>query len=386
MTKSYNKLNFSKQTAFWIGLVAIGIILKLILLPIRTGDYVCFLEPWINFIKTHGYAASLKYNFYDYTPTYIYLLIGIAKTGLNPLFLVKFTSIVFEFITAYFIGKIAYLKFQTNRVIWASIAIVPILPTVILNSSYLSQCDSIYSSFILGSIYSFFKEKQLLSVLFLGIAFALKIQTAIILPLFFVIMLKGYIKWYYFLIIPIVYIVSILPAAVYGRPFEELLGIYLLQSNHYKFLTLNFPNIYIWISNNFYEPVKLTGVLTTVFTTLLFGIWLSRKQFQFTFELWIKLAFLSAITVPFLLPGMHERYMYIGDVMGVIYFIVTRKNIYLPIGILIVSFYSYIRCSRFNDILPMAPAFFIYLFVIIFTASDFISSLKKASYEISDLK
>jgi Gpi18-like mannosyltransferase len=380
------KLNLNKQTVCWIGLVVIGLVLKFILLRVKTGDYVCFLEPWLNFIKSHGYAASLKYNFYDYTPTYIYLLIGIAKTGLNPLFLVKLTSIIFEFITAYFIGKIAYLKFQTNGVIWASIAIVPLLPTVILNSSYLSQCDSIYTSFILGSIYFFFKEKQLLSVFFLGIAFALKIQTAIILPFFFVIMLRGYIKWYYFIIIPIVYILSVLPAAFYGRPFNELLGIYLLQSNHYKFLTLNFPNLYIWISNSYYEPVKLAGVLTTALTTLMVGLWLSKKQFQFTFELWIKLAFLSAITVPFLLPGMHERYMYVGDVVAVIYFIVLRKNIHLPIGILIVSFYSYIRCSRYNDILPMAPAFFIYLFVVIFTASDFISSLKKASYEISNLK
>lgn len=385
MAKNHNKLDLSKRTAFWIGLIVIGMVVKLILLRVRTGDYVCFLEPWLNFIKTHGFAASLKYNFYDYTPTYIYLLIGIAKTGLNPLFLVKFTSILFEFITAYFIGKIAYLKFQTNEVIWASIAIVPLLPTVILNSSYLSQCDSIYTAFILGSIYFFFKEKQLLSVLFLGIAFALKIQTAIILPFYFVIMLRGHIKWYYFTIIPLVYILSIIPAAFYGRPINDLLGIYLLQSNHYKFLTLNFPNIYIWIGNNYYEPIKMAGVLTTALTTLILGTWISRRQFQFTFELWIKLAFLSAITVPFLLPGMHERYMYVGDVIGVIYFVILRKNIHLPIGILIVSFYSYIRCSRYNEILPMAPAFFIYLFVIIFTTIDFISSLKKASYEISEL-
>jgi hypothetical protein len=80
---------------------------------------------------------------------------------------------------------------------------------------------------------------------------------------------------------------------------------------------------------------------------------------------------------------MHERYMYLGDLLGVLYFMVTKKNIHLPIGIIIVSFYSYIRCSRYNDVLPMEPAFFVYLFIIFLTTKDFISSLKIESNEIT---
>jgi len=93
---------------------------------------------------------------------------------------------------------------------------------------------------------------------------------------------------------------------------------------------------------------------------------------------------LSAIFIPFVLPGMHERYMYLGDVLGVLYFLVIRKNIHLPLGILIVSFYSYIRCSRFNDILPMEPAFFLYLAVIILTAYDYVKNLKNESTPVKE--
>jgi len=380
-----SKLKFSRNSHYkraWIGIIIIGIIIKIILLPVETGDFVVFLHPWIEFIKTHGYFSSLKYGFYDYAPSYIYILVLIAKAGLNPLFLVKIVSILFEYLAAFFVGKIAFLKSKNNLAIWISMAVIPLLPSVLLNSSYLSQCDSIYAAFVMGSIYFIIQEKQFLSVLFLAIAFAFKMQTAIILPFFFVLLLRGNIRWYYFLLIPVVFILSITPAWLYGRPFVELLKVYLAQTDRFRLLTLNFPNIYIWINNSLYEPFRQGGIILTFILTLITGFWLSRKRISFTFEDWIKLAFLSSIIVPYILPGMHERYMYLGDLLGVLYYLVLRKNIQLPAGILLVSFYSYIRCSRFNDILPMSPAFIIYTFIIIFTSIDFIKSIKKVSNEI----
>lgn len=354
----------------------------MILLPVITGDYIYFIGPWIEYIKTHGYFSSLKDDFYNYTPLYIYILVLIAKMGLNPLFLVKFVSVFFEYVAAFYIGKIAFLKLKTNRIIWVSLAVASIIPTVILNSSYLSQCDSIYAAFVVASIYYLLKNKQLMSVFFLGIAFAFKMQSVMILPFFFVMMLKGNIRWYYFCIIPFVFIVSLLPAWFLGRPFVDLLNVYISQADHYQFLTLNFPNLYMWISDDFYEPVKFIGIIFTIILTLVTGYWLSLKKICFNYENWIRLAFLSAILIPFVLPGMHERYMYMGDLLAVLYFMVLRKNIHLALGILSVSLYSYIRCSRFNDILPMWPAFFIYLSVIIFTTIDFIKSIKYDSRSV----
>jgi Gpi18-like mannosyltransferase len=226
------------------------------------------------------------------------------------------------------------------------------------------------------------KNKQIPSIILLGIAFAFKMQTVFILPLFFVLMLRGKINWYYFLIIPFIFILSISPTWLYGRELSELLKVYLNQTDHYRLLTLNFPNLYIWINNSFYETFKITGMIAAVIITLLSGFWLSRKKYVLSFEMYIKLAFLSSIFIPFILPGMHERYMYLGDLLGVLYYLVLRKNIYLPLSILLVSFYSYIRCSRYNEILPMSPAFFVYLAVIVLTSIDFITSLKVESNEI----
>ena len=382
---SNNKVSgiFSNKI-IWIGLIIFGLIIKFVLLPVKTGDFNVFLEPWLEFIKAHGYFDSLKYGFYNYTPSYIYILVLIAKIGLNPLYLVKFVSIIFEYLAAYTIGKIAFQKYKNNLVIWISLAVIPLLPSVILNSSYLSQCDSIYAAFGLLSIYFIIKEKQVVSFIFLGIAFAFKMQTAIILPLFYILMLKGKINWYNFLFIPLVFVFSLIPAWAYGRSFSDLINVYVSQANHYQFLTMNFPNLYIWISNDFYEPVKIAGMIITVLVTLISGYLLSNKKYIFTFEIWVKLAFLSAIAIPFILPGMHERYMYLGDVLGVLYYLVVRKNIHLPVSIFMISFYSYIRCSRFNDILPMEPAFVLYLTVIILTTFDFIKSLKNESNIIKE--
>ena len=201
-----------------------------------------------------------------------------------------------------------------------------------------------------------------------------------ILPFYFFMMLRGKINWCYFLLIPFIFIISLIPAWLFGRSFSDLINVYISQTDHY--LTLNFPNLYIWISNDYYEPVKMAGVLLTVFITLISGFWFSNRKIIFSFESWVKLAFLSAIVIPFVLPGMHERYMYLGDVLGVLYFLVVRKNIQLPIGILLVSLYSYLRCSRFNDVLPMEPAFFVYLSILIFTTYDFIKCLKNESIPV----
>ena len=136
--------------------------MKLLLFPVQTGDYNVFLVPWMDFIRTHGYFHSLAFSFFDYNPAYIYFLILITKVGCCPLFLVKLLSVGFEYLGAYFVASIIGLnKNLKNSVIRIAVfAIVPLLPTVLLNSSYLAQCDSIYTAFAIGSVYFALKRRS----------------------------------------------------------------------------------------------------------------------------------------------------------------------------------------------------------------------------------
>ena len=116
--------NFTSAVLFrkesYLLLICIGLVVKVALFPVQTGDYTHYLAPWLHFIQTHVYAASLKFDFYNYTPAYIYILIGIARVGVYPLYAIKIVSVLFEYLMAYFIGKTVCLKYRNNIVVWIS--------------------------------------------------------------------------------------------------------------------------------------------------------------------------------------------------------------------------------------------------------------------------
>jgi Gpi18-like mannosyltransferase len=250
-------------------------------------------------------------------------------------------------------------------------AIFPVLPTVFLNSLFFGQSDAIYAAFAVGSVYFILAEKTWKSVLFLALSFMFKMQAMFLLPFFFVMMLKKQIKFYLFILIPIVYFLSILPAYLIGRPLSDLLNIYAMQASYYHKLTMNFPNLYVFINNDYYSIVKPVGLIITVVLTLIVGWYFGRNKEKMCFEDKIRLVFASAVIVPFILPGMHDRYLYLADSLGIVYFIVFRKKIYIPLGTLFISTYAYIRFFVHYPYFYLSPAVFVYILVIIWIIKDF---------------
>lgn len=392
-------LKSNKTKYYCIALIVLALGVKLILFRYLYVDYLIFLSKWVQYIKDNGYIYSLKDAFHNYTITYIYVLIGIAKLNIYDLYAIKTISVLFEFITAFFVGKIAYMVTKQKNVMWLSMAIILLLPTVLLNSSLQSQCDSIYAAFTLGSMYFLLRQKFIPSMIFLGIAISFKAQTSMILPFYFVYMMRGNIRWYYFAIIPVVYLITILPAWIVGRPLLDLLTIYQSQSKYNNALVLNFPNIYQWVghfvNSDLYDIIYKIGMGFVATLTIVAGFVLKNKRYHFSIESWIKLAFLSAITCPFFLPGMLERYMYLGDILGVLYILTIRRKIYLPIAIFCISYYSYIRCiylfgpfGKYTGMffssfewLPWEVVTLIYAIVITLVALDFVKTLKANKLE-----
>jgi Gpi18-like mannosyltransferase len=148
-----------------IAIIIIGILIRLFLFPYKVGDYIYYFEPWFVFIKSHGGFQSLKFNFYNYSPAYIYFCALIVKLNLNSLFAIKALSVIFELFAAYYVALLVNLKYNNKKIIWLVIAIFSIMPTFIINSSYWSQSDSIYSAFTIASVYYAIK-KNILPLLF----------------------------------------------------------------------------------------------------------------------------------------------------------------------------------------------------------------------------
>lgn len=365
-------------------LILAGLLIKLLMLPFfpEPGDYTFFLKPWVEFIRSHGYWQAFRFEFANYSPAYLYFLLGIAKLGGEPLIPIKLVSICFEYVAAWFIGGIAYQKYKEDWVRWCALAVVPLLPTVLINSSYWGQCDSVYASFLVGSIYFVLRKKPVLSILFLGISFSFKLQAVLLFPFYFVLFLKNRVKWYYFLLVPAVYLISLLPAYCAGRPLTELLSVFISQSEYYESLSLQFPNLYMWISDDHYETVKWIGILFTFLFTLLMGGLLAKKcRTELTNDYLVRLALLSAVIFPFLLPGMHERYMYVGDLLAVAYIMYFPRKFYNALGIPLISLFSYALCTSLNESLIRylgVPVTIFYICVIGLLIRDFyLSSLKE---------
>lgn len=365
-------------------LILAGLLIKLLMLPFfpEPGDYTFFLKPWVEFIRSHGYWQAFRFEFANYSPAYLYFLLGIAKLGGEPLIPIKLVSICFEYVAAWFIGGIAYQKYKEDWVRWCALAVVPLLPTVLINSSYWGQCDSVYASFLVGSIYFVLRKRSFLSILFLGISFSFKLQAILLFPFYFVLLLRNRVKWYYFLLVPAVYLISLLPAYCAGRPLTELLSVFISQSEYYDSLSLQFPNLYMWISDNHYETVKWIGILLTCLFALLTGGLLAKKyRVQLTNDYLVRLALLSAVIFPFLLPGMHERYMYVGDLLAVAYIMYFPRKFYNALGIPLISLFSYALCTSLNESLIRylgVPVTIFYICVIGLLIRDFyLSSLKE---------
>ncbi|MBD2675585.1 hypothetical protein H6G47_17275, partial [Aphanizomenon flos-aquae FACHB-1416] len=253
-----------------LGYLLIGIIfavvIRLICVPNKSVDYKYFLDPWYDFIASHGGFSALKYGFADYTPSYLYWLL-IASTllsGLPKILAIKLFAMTVDFICAFLTYKIVKLKYPIGRMAnWAFLAVI-LSPTVIYNSSLWGQCDVIYTTGLIACIYFLSIHKQIPALISFGVALSFKLQAMFLAPLLLILLIKKRISWFYLPIIPLVYTTAMLPAWIAGRPIKELLLVYFEQSHKYKELAKGVPNLYQWIPNDYYNIVVPIGLLLTV--------------------------------------------------------------------------------------------------------------------------
>jgi len=156
-------------------------------------------------------------------------------------------------------------------------------PTVVFNGAVWAQCDVIYTTFFVLSFLQILKSRYLASFIWLGIGISFKMQTAFLMPIFVLLFLLRKVNFLYFLILPIIYILAILPSYFIGRPFVELLRIYLDQSGSYNNLTNNAPTFYHWLGGGNYDVLSKIGFVIAVLncTIICYIFWLrSQKIFR----------------------------------------------------------------------------------------------------------
>ena len=162
MTK---KKILNKKVLLIIGLILVSILVKYFFFSYESGDYKRFLLKWYNILDEEG-LMSVVNGLGNYNPPYLTLLYLLTLLPGPAIIKIKLLSVVFDILMG-FIGYLIVKELDKGKYNFLSWVVILFLPTVILNSSMWAQCDSIYTTFVLLSLYLLLKEKYSLSFLIL---------------------------------------------------------------------------------------------------------------------------------------------------------------------------------------------------------------------------
>jgi len=394
---SHTFLNF----CFFSFLVSISFLIRWSVIEHTGSDYNNFLSPWFDYIAVNGNFAALKDEFSNYNPPYLYLLTGavyavnsLGFLGLTKIMAIKLISIFFDYFLAFWVYKVVSYFVQsqklegeetsninlqpksaetkssiepysktniienlTTKLPWIAFFTILFSPNVIFNSSIWAQSDAIYVSFLIMGLYYLLRQKYWVLMICFGLALSIKLQAVFFLPVIIVLLLHRKLNILQLLIVPVTFILTLIPALFAGRSWDSLIAIYQNQANTYNSLVMNAPTFYQWFGGfdytMFYPFALLIGITVAVGISYLFWQKISFNSVNF----WIHLGLLSSTAIPFFLPKMHERYFFLADIMSIIYvffvgFIILKRNtvklkirrfnrFWIAIVINLISFFAY---------------------------------------------
>lgn len=333
-----------------------------------SADYEICLKPWYNQVIQSGGWKSLNTNIGNYSPLYMYIFTAATYIPLNSLHVIKIITICFDYLTAAFVLGFAYVETHSPKRAIALYGVLLLLPSVIFNGAVWAQCDIIYSLFLLISCVSIYRNHPTIGCISFGIAFSFKLQAVFLFPMLIIFWIIGKINWKHFLIVPLVYLVSVIPAVALGRNLLDILSIYVHQVDTYTgSLTLNMPNFYTIIGNNFVDHLSGFGVLISIgiLGLLFYYIFSKRKILNNTnLDLFILLSIIIVYLVNYFLPFMHERYTFVADILALFLLCYDVKYIWLVLSTQIISIGAY-QSFLFGNV--AIPYYVLSIFILLFT-------------------
>jgi Gpi18-like mannosyltransferase len=351
--------------------VLLALCIRFFLFGYISSDYTVAFSPWYDYIKNNGGFFSLKDNFYFYSPAYVYLLAVSTYVPVAKIIAIKSIPVIFDFFLALCVYLIVKIRYRNGYISVVSFVLTLFIPTVMLNGALWGQFDGIHVMFTVLSVYLLIRKKYGLAFVSVGLALSFKLQAVFIIPVFLYLCVKKQFPVIYFFIIPVVYIISLLPTAIIGKPItESMLDVVRLSNALSEDLTANAPNIYQWIKIADFTSFDRAGRLFTVAVFLILGYIFNKGKKQVDASTIIRMSLLSCLLMPFLLPRMHERYFYAAEVISVLYAFYFPKYYFVPIIIQFVSFQAYANYLFQSYAIPMPYLAVIVLGLIVFVIAN----------------
>lgn len=301
------------------------------------------LQEWYQYLLINGWKGLADEHFSNYPPAYLYLLwfSTLLQNWIGRVTALKLIPTLFDILSAFTIFRIARLRYDDDTPYFTAAGFF-ILPTILFNSTGWGQIDSLYTSFLLVCVYFLLKEKSFWALAAFGMAFSFKSQSIFLLPFLGIIFLKGKIRWHHFLLIPTVYVILGIPAALIGRSWASILTIYLDQVGQlFIGLSINAPNLYIFSPSSFYDIGLWVGLGIFLVAMAIWG-WINwRARISLTHRQIMLMALAGLTLIPFVLPKMHDRYYYPVDVFSYAVIIFAPEMWFIPLLYQIISGLSY---------------------------------------------
>jgi Gpi18-like mannosyltransferase len=215
---------------------------------------------------------------------------------------------------------------------FASLAVL-FIPFAVMNGALWKQCDAVYTSFAVISIYYLLKKDYSRSFLFYALSFAFKLQAVFLLPLYLIVYFcRNDFSILQFLQVPFVYFIAGIPAVIMKKGLKATYFTYLEQTDDSSgnLITNSSCSIYRFGMKSL-EIMKLPAILVTltIFIATAGFIWWRKENLQKEGILY--LAGWSALTCYMFLPEMHERYDYAAVIILTALCLYCRRNMLLPL-------------------------------------------------------
>ena len=180
-----------------------------------------------------------------------------------------------------------------------------------------------------------------------GLAFAFKLQAVFMLPFLLLYYLrKKEFSILKFLYIPVMMILTGIPALIQGRAPGDIFRVYSNQAGEYTGgLVWNYPSFWNLFYNSektqYVEMLTWTAIVLTMTVLLCIAVWAVANDVHMTKYNSLWLAFLTGYACVLFLPSMHERYGYLCEILALLLALLNKKTILLMIPMQLCTWLAY---------------------------------------------
>lgn len=335
-----------KRFLIFLLLSVLGLALRLCGIGFESGDWYESLSVWIKELDHGGLQALSRYSG-NYNMPYVTFLLFLTYLPIPPLIGIKCLSILFDYICAFAGGRLAVLccsgtAAQKEKVFLTAYGGILLAPTVIVNSSWWGQCDSIYVGFVFLALFSMLKNKTARSMVLWGAALAFKLQTVLAFPIILIYYWKNKkFSFVWFLLIPLTVEILCLPAILGGCSPLIALTTYLGQTGENQSMCYFYSNFWTFFNYAPYWVFGRMAVIGTAALLLVIAVLILCREERFDQNNFLPYFVWITMTALCFLPNMHDRYGYMMELGMILLAALDRRKWWRAIFLQIVTMILY---------------------------------------------